>query len=306
MTARLAAALTASASRGLAMVTSPAPARSAPRAASRAAPVCDTSPDTTTAWPRWYLWPPGCGTGKRSAHSAGALAKTTRADVFKHGCRNADVGDLDRPAMQPPRQQQMAGLSAEERHGFGGADRRAHHRAAGAVDAAGQIDGDHRRARGVDRLDHGTGRAFDRPVEARAEQRIDDQARASERIGPRRLDRALPACCRLRRVALEPVALAKQQQADRIAAFGKDAGADEAVAAVVAGAGHDADRGRTTAGQPRHRVGNGTPGVLHQTHARHPAGDRQAVRLGHFRRGQQFDHGQTRTDGGFSEQRRPP
>ena len=39
MTARLAAALTASASRGLAMVTSPAPARNAPRAASRAAPV---------------------------------------------------------------------------------------------------------------------------------------------------------------------------------------------------------------------------------------------------------------------------
>ena len=41
MTARLAAALTASASRGLAIVTSPAPARSAPRAASRAAPVDD-------------------------------------------------------------------------------------------------------------------------------------------------------------------------------------------------------------------------------------------------------------------------
>ena len=32
--------------------------------------------------------------------------------------RNADVGDLDRPAMQPPRQQQMAGLAAEERHGL--------------------------------------------------------------------------------------------------------------------------------------------------------------------------------------------
>ncbi len=49
MTARLAAALTASASRGLAMVTSPAPARSAPRAASRAAPVVDMPPETTTA-----------------------------------------------------------------------------------------------------------------------------------------------------------------------------------------------------------------------------------------------------------------
>ena len=52
MTARLAAALTLSASRGLAMVTSPAPARSAPRAASRAAPVVEMPPETTTAWPR--------------------------------------------------------------------------------------------------------------------------------------------------------------------------------------------------------------------------------------------------------------
>ena len=55
MTARLAAALTASASRGLAIVTRPAPARNAPRAASRAAPVDDSPPDTTTAWPREYL-----------------------------------------------------------------------------------------------------------------------------------------------------------------------------------------------------------------------------------------------------------
>ena len=55
MTARLEAAFTLRASRGLAMVTSPAPARNAPRAASRAAPVLDIPPETTTAWPREYL-----------------------------------------------------------------------------------------------------------------------------------------------------------------------------------------------------------------------------------------------------------
>ena len=46
ITARFDAALTASASRGLASVTKPAPARNAPRAASRAAPVDHDGPDT--------------------------------------------------------------------------------------------------------------------------------------------------------------------------------------------------------------------------------------------------------------------
>ena len=46
---RLAAALTASASAGMAIVTRPAPALKAPRAASRAAPVEANPPDTTTA-----------------------------------------------------------------------------------------------------------------------------------------------------------------------------------------------------------------------------------------------------------------
>ncbi len=73
MTARLAAALTASASRGVAMVTSPAPARNAPRAASRAAPVKDSPPETTTAWPRVYLWPSTRGSGKVFAHRGGEL-----------------------------------------------------------------------------------------------------------------------------------------------------------------------------------------------------------------------------------------
>ena len=116
MTDRLAAALTASASAGLAIVTRPAPARNAPRAASRAAPVDANPPDTTTAWPREYLWPSICGTGKAPLQRLGPLAKMSRPDRVQHAVRDADVGDLDRPAMQPSRQQQMAGLSAEEGH----------------------------------------------------------------------------------------------------------------------------------------------------------------------------------------------
>ena len=73
------AALTRSASGGDATVTAPAPTRSAAAiAASRAAPVEWTGPETTTTWPREYLWaakagalqmlPPerraGCGTSR--------------------------------------------------------------------------------------------------------------------------------------------------------------------------------------------------------------------------------------------------
>jgi hypothetical protein len=73
MTARLAAALIANASRGVAMVTRPAPARKAPRAARRAAPVEVGPPETTTAWPRAYLCPFTRGMGKNLLQSSGAL-----------------------------------------------------------------------------------------------------------------------------------------------------------------------------------------------------------------------------------------
>ena len=57
------------------MVTRPAPALNAPRAASRPAPVVGRPPDTTTAWPREYLWPPARGRGNKRLHNGGRLAK---------------------------------------------------------------------------------------------------------------------------------------------------------------------------------------------------------------------------------------
>jgi hypothetical protein len=40
----------------------------------------------------------------------------------------------------------------------------------------------------------------------------------------------------------------------------------------------------------RYVVRNGPPGILHQLDPGDPAGDRQAIRLPHFRSGEQFHH----------------
>ena len=122
------------------MVTSPAPARSAPRAASRAAPVEESPPDTTTAWPRPYLCPSVRGTGKLLAQSSGPLTPAPRLDLLEHVRADPDVGHTNAPAMKPAGQQHMADLAAEERHRFRGLDRETHHRPGRAVDAARQID----------------------------------------------------------------------------------------------------------------------------------------------------------------------
>ena len=94
---------------------------------------------------------------------------------------------------------------------------------------------------------------------------------------------------RRRRIALEPLALAEQHHADRIAALGEHARSDEAVAAIVAGPGHDHDAAaRADARRPRRR-----PRGRHSPSASMPGmppaiASRSASR--HFVGGQQFDH----------------
>jgi hypothetical protein len=219
-------------------------------------------------------------------------------DFLQHRIRDADSGHLDPAAMHPARQQQVARLAAEKGHGFAGAHRHPHHRPAVAIDAARQIDGDHRRAACVDGLDDGPRCAFNRPVEPRPEQRIDDNIRAGKTRRGRGLDLAPPAAGGLGRVALHFVAFSEEQQPDRISAFCQQVRADKAVAAIIAGTCHDDDRRCTPRAAARYRVGHGSPGALHQTNARHPAGDRQAVGLGHFRGGHQLDHGAGDSTGG--------
>ena len=194
ITAVSAAALTASASRGDASVTSPAPARRQPRAASRAAPVAAISPDTTTAWPRAYLWPSIRGTGNDSAQALRNVLERLRLNFGEHAGVDADIGDADpAAAMHPARQQQMRRLAAEERHGLGGVDGDAHHGAGGAVDAARQVDARTGAPLALIASIMSKRVALDRPVEPGAEQRIDDQRRLADRLRIERQHRILPA-----------------------------------------------------------------------------------------------------------------
>ena len=176
------------------MVTRPAPARSAPRAASRAAPVCDWSPDTTTAWPRGYLWPPGCGTGKCSGPERRRIGEDAAA-----GCSPAPPSGMPMsatstgPQCSRPGSSRWPGFRRKNVTVSLALHRRAHHRAAVAVDAARQIDGDDRHAGRRSSPRSSPAPALDRPVEAGAEQRVDDQAGARQGRGRGRLDRALPA-----------------------------------------------------------------------------------------------------------------
>ena len=90
-------------------------------------------------------------------------------NLVEHAGVDADIGETHAAAMHPSRQQQVPRLAAEERDGFGGAHRDAHHSTRGAVDAAGKIDAEHRRAARIDRLDDVMRIALDRTVEAGAE-----------------------------------------------------------------------------------------------------------------------------------------
>ena len=153
ITARLAAALTASASRGLASVTSPAPARSAPRAASRAAPVNASATRHDHGVPARVFVAVETRHRKDLAPQRRTVREGLRPNGHQHARRNADVDDAHLAGMQPSGQQHVTGLAAKERDALGGLHRRAHHGAARAVDAARQVDRDDRRAARVHRLD---------------------------------------------------------------------------------------------------------------------------------------------------------
>ena len=193
ITAVSAAALTASASRGEASVTSPAPALSAARAAIRAAPVEAISPDSTSTWPRAYLWPSIARHRKRSAPELRRVLEGLRTDFVEHARVDPDIGDAHAAALQPAGQQQMRGLLAEERHRFGGAHRRAHHGAEVPLTPLGKSTAS--TGAPVALIASITSKAspLDLPAQARAEQRIDDQRRPADRLRIERQHRIFPA-----------------------------------------------------------------------------------------------------------------
>ncbi len=97
-----------------------------------------------------------CGRpGRRRPHVAAPerrqILKRRRPDLAKHAVGNADVGDFRPAAQKPARQQQVSGLEAEEGHGPRGLHGGALRRPGAAIDPARQIDGEDRRAGGVQR-----------------------------------------------------------------------------------------------------------------------------------------------------------
>jgi hypothetical protein len=157
---------------------------------------------------------------------------------------------------------------------------------AGAVDATRQIDRKHQGTVGVDRLDHRARLAVDGAAEARAEQRIDDQRRLSDRLRIEREHRVFPAARGGGRIALELVALAHQDHRDLAALGGELGGCDKTVAAIVAGAGHDQDRPLL-----HQRMGglcDRLARAQHQLEAGRAGRDRELVGALHFGVGQNF------------------
>ena len=79
---------------GVATVTSPAPERSAPSAASRAAPVFPVDPATISTRPQSPLWMPSdLGTTRSRAHSRVRTSTRRPVEGRDHRIRNPDVGD---------------------------------------------------------------------------------------------------------------------------------------------------------------------------------------------------------------------
>ena len=227
----------------------------------------------------------GTGPGKPLAPPRRIVSNNLRRDPVEHRVADADRRYEDLAAIDPAGQEQMPGLAPEKGDGQRRARRDAADLAGAAVDAARHIHRDNWQPLLLERRDDFSGDALDRAGEPGAEDRVDDDAVAVERRGGGRLDRSWPARGRHGRVALQRLARPEQRQAHRPAALGQDARRDKAVAAIVAGAAQHRERPLRPA--PRHRVGNGAAGILHQFDARGAAGDCQPVGLAHLGRGQQ-------------------
>ena len=217
-----------------------------------------------------------------------AVLEGARRQRGDDGVGDADVGDGQAPAERPPRIEQVRGLLAEEGDGRGGMYHGPERRAGVGGEAARQVDGEDRGWPGVDGIHDRAGRTRDRPVEAGAEERVDDQRSLGQRRG-RRMRGAGPAVEGDGGVALQTARVAEQRHRHGAPGRHQPARRDEAVAAVVAGAGDDEDR--AVRHERRRGVGDRAAGGLHQRHAGRAGGDRAAVGLGHLGGGEELVHG---------------
>ena len=232
MTARLAAALTVSASRGLAMVTRPAPARSAARAAKRAAP--STTPDLKQR-PR----APGriCvhqsrerGNGRATAQARSRTSSRRSPVARSLECQYPPPA----AAMKPARQKDMSHLLAKKSDALRGVDRHPHHRSSRAVNSARQVHGQYRRRLSVHGLDHGPRLSFHRPIKPGAEQSVHNNTCVRKAVPMRLRDWAFPFRRSARRIAFQARNLSREHQAHVEPALRQQPGRNKTIAAVVA------------------------------------------------------------------------
>ena len=290
ITAVRCAALTATESGGLAIETIPAPARSAARAASRAAPVACAGPDRTSAAPRAYLCERGPSRGRAWRQRIGELTKAFGA---MRGRTLAGMPMSARrivSAERPARLEQVAGLQPEEGDARGRLDRCAADVSASPVEARGNVDrddGDAPAGDGVDGFDDRPRLAVDVAREPRAEDGVDDSVRPGKvdvRGGPRVAGES-GGCDR--GVAVQRFAPSEKAEFDRKTPLRQEARRDKAVAAIVAGPAKDSDPAPRP-DDPRRLVRDRAARGLHQRDSRDSPRDRHAVGLAHLGGGQEF------------------
>ena len=227
---------------------------------------------------------------QRLTPDCGRVDEGLRRDGGKRGFGNANVGEPDRAAQRPPRQQEMAGLQAKEGHARGRLDRDAANLAGFAIDPGRNVDGEHASAgasEAVDALDDRFRFAVDVAGEPGPEQRVDHAVGARE-VNRRGVEgRSGIASGGERRIAFQRLAPAEQSDLDRVSAQSEQPRGDEAVAAVPAGPAEDGDPAARLR-EPRRLVSDRKPRPLHERNPRRSGRNRKAIGLAHFNGRQQF------------------
>src|SRR3974390_1213238 len=184
----------------------------------------------------------------------------------------------------------MAGLAPKERYSTTGVDGEPHYCPGCPVNPTRQVYGDQWDAGPVHRLDHGPRQTPDLAVQASAKQRVDHDIRVRQRGWRGLLDGTVPALSGERRITFQLLAVADEIHPHRMTPPGKMTSRYEAVAAIIAGTGHN--HYPTTALQENDGgIGDSTASILHHSHAGRNPGDRKPVCLGQRRGREKFDHG---------------
>ena len=270
----------------MANVTSPAPARNAPRADIRAAPVAAMSPETTTACPRLYLCPSTCGTGKALCQTSGVFSKVCGAISPSTWASMPMSATRTRPQCSLPGSNRCAGFCRKKV-------------TVSVARTAAPITAPVVPLMPLGRSTLSTGAPL-----ALIASIISSGSPFTGRLRPAPNNASMiragfPIACGLngstgcfhpraarRRIALQGVALAQQDDRDLAAARSQFGCGHEPVAAIVAAAGNDQDRPllRKLHRRLRHRLAR----AEHQREAGRAGGNGQPVGVLHFGRGQNF------------------